>query len=226
MLIAEVRRGLVFRWQLFAMIVGKIMSVWLYKILWTAVYDNRSIVADFELKDILTYYVIIAAIQPLVSTRVDRQIGRGIQSGDIANELLRPLPLYRNLFMRNVGQAVSRLFIESLPLLAVAMLIVDMTAPTSLVDACVFVLACALAHLLAFNISIVIGSLSFWVTGIEGPLHLKNFLFMALSGALIPVSFFRVQFKESYTGCHSGSWLIFHCMCTWECRRAKLQVGL
>jgi ABC-2 type transport system permease protein len=157
---------------------------------WQAVYENRTSLGGLPLDSMLTYMVIAALLGNLHFFGPGATLAENIRNGEVAVELLRPYDLLNKLVAMNCGGFGMYLLREMLPMMALAVLFLDIHLPATFLGGVLFVLSTGIGLFLAMYIDLVVGVLAFWTVNIFGLRVLKNAVMMFFTGSLVPITLF------------------------------------
>ncbi|MCX7570645.1 ABC-2 family transporter protein [Tumebacillus sp. DT12] len=157
---------------------------------WTAVYENRSSIAEMPLETMLTYAVIAALLGNFHFAGPGNQLAEQIQSGGVAVELLRPYDLINRLVWQSWGGFGMSLVRDMLPMLAVGWIFLGIQFPATGTGAVLFILSTLIGLFLAMYIDLILGVLAFWTVNIFGLRTLKNAILLFFTGSMVPVTMF------------------------------------
>lgn len=160
--------------------------------LWTAAIRGQDEVAGVPGPEMLSYVVLAWVAVSFFATRVNEDLGERFRSGQIAADLLRPIPLQLGAYARDLGRAVAMFGLQTVPLFVLCGLVFPVRLPERLETWLFWLVSLWLAHLANFGISFLLGLAAFRLHSIAGLTHLKATLVSIFSGALIPL--------ELYTG--------------------------
>lgn len=138
-----------------------------------------------------------AFIMVLVPWSGDREVQELIRSGAVGYDLLRPIDLYNFWFTRALAMRTAPLLLRSIPILAVAMLLLplvglsnwSLTLP-SLPATGAFFLAFIGAILLSASLTMLLTVSMMWTLSGQGINSLVPTLILIFSGMIVPLPFF------------------------------------
>lgn len=144
---------------------------------------------------VVAYIWLGQAFLGLLPWNVDPAALNTIRSGEIARELLRPLPLYRLWFAQVLAWRLVRTALRCLPMIAIAMLLLPalglsdlaLPAPAGPQALGLFVVGAVLALLLSSAITVLMQVAMLWLISPEGLLRLVPAFAILLAGNLIPL---------------------------------------
>lgn len=163
--------------------------------LWTAVYSETIRLGGLSRRQTLTYLCVAFAVNQLVGWGVENNIGRAIRDGSIAMELLMPLDHQFAKFWAAAGTIIIQGGMLSVLTIAVALSLLDITPPAGVSAAFFFAVSITLSALIAFSLAYLTSMIFFWTSSPFGVLEVKRLVVDALSGALIPLTFFPDQVR-------------------------------
>jgi ABC-2 type transport system permease protein len=130
------------------------------------------------------------AVNQLVGWGVESNIGRAIRDGSIAMELLKPLDYQLYKLSEAAGDMLLNGLLVALLAFALAIGLLGIAVPATVVNLMLFLLSVALGVLVAFSLSYITGLAFFWTTNWWGLTQTKRWLVDIFSGALVPLVFF------------------------------------
>lgn len=132
-------------------------------LLWTIVFQQKKIVADYNYSQIIQYFLIIYLTNLIVINRADYYLGDLIRSGNLSHHLLRPYRFFWMVFAHLFGRRLYRLFY----VIGVLALVLFLgLVKISLVKLLVFIIILVNAALLVFLFRFLLGTVAFWLVNI------------------------------------------------------------
>jgi ABC-2 type transport system permease protein len=185
----ELKTTLAYRSSLFTGLVVVLLRIVLLKAVWTAAYGDRSTVDGVELPSLLTFLTLanlqLVFMQPMLVWYIQRRI----HEGQIALDLVRPVPFLGQLFAQQIGATFGLL-----PIVAVgvplAMVLGNLAGPASPAAAAAYLASISLAYLISVLIGLLMGLVAFWTVQSLGVGVIYEFAAQFFGGALIPLTFF------------------------------------
>lgn len=155
-----------------------------------ALFRQRSEVGGFDATDALTYVFVTQGLLMVIGAFAGSgEIGQRIKSADVVVDLYRPVDFQAYWLARDLGRAGFHLLGRGLPPFAVGMIAFDLRLPTPATFVA-FLGALTLAAVAAFAFRFLLSMPAFWLLDDRGPVQLANFVWLFLSGFLLPVTFF------------------------------------
>lgn len=180
-----------YRWQVWTSIFGQLVQVFARIAIWMSLIAAGSTVAGVSLDDMVTYAVIagtvLAAWDP---SRMLYGVSAALRNGDIASQLLKPVPYPAYLFATELGNLAYRLIAVVVPVVVIAALAYGIKLPATPFHGVAFVGFWMLSFLLLFEISCLSALAAFWLMTAFSIDWLVWALLSLLSGNLIPLWFF------------------------------------
>lgn len=188
---AGIMESLQFRLGTFVMALGNILYLIVVYFLWKAIYASAGsdTVNGMTFSDTLIYLVLATALFNFMEMYTVWEMGRGIQSGKIVLELLKPMKYRTYLFWTYSGQFVTNFFFTFLPTF-IAVTLVTHGAVHMGLNLLFFVISVIMAISLNYSINFLVGTICVYTESIWGINIMKQVIVLLLSGATIPLAFF------------------------------------
>ena len=164
--------------------------------LWTALYAGRATHEGASLEHTLTYVTMSMVIYNLFPNSLIMAVNERIRSGSILFDIARPLYYGRLLLFQELGKTISALFTSTLPLLFLAVFLLDLDLPRQPALWLAFVVSLCLAIAIAFYIDYLCSLAGFWITEMGGMRFMKWSVSDILSGAYIPLWVFPDPWRD------------------------------
>jgi ABC-2 type transport system permease protein len=155
-----------------------------------ALYRERDQVAGLDVAAALTYVWVLEGMFAVVWAPWVWEMAEAIRSGEFAVELLRPGDPYLRLLAMDLGRTLSILVTRTIPVLAVAALVLPLRLPASLGGLVALAASLVLAAVVAFQFRFLFGSAAFWTPDYRSVFMLVFPLLWLASGFVIPVNYF------------------------------------
>jgi ABC-2 type transport system permease protein len=138
------------------------------------------------------------ALLGLSPWNVDPVARESIRTGDVVNELLRPVDTYRFWFARALAWRVVRTALRFVPMIALAMVAFPlmglahfaMPLPVSVSASLLWVVAVVLSALVSTALTLLIQVVMVWTVSPDGVLRIVPAIAIFLSGSLVPLPLF------------------------------------
>lgn len=182
-----VRGALAYRTELVVRVVSGAVVGALTTAVWMGVTRGRAQVAGVPSPALVTYVLVAWLWATALATRVDAELAERARTGDLALDLLRPVPPQALAYWRDLGRTAATALVTTLPLLAGAALVVPVSLPTRPGPWLAFALSLPISHAVSFGLAWLVGLGATLLRTGRGLLHLKGSVLALLSGALIPL---------------------------------------
>jgi ABC-2 type transport system permease protein len=165
-----------------------IMTVGLF--LWTAAYGTRAEVAGVQKGQMLSFVVLSVLMGLLLNVRVHYTVMQRVQSGQIAADIMRPMPPLVLWLAEDLGDSLANLLLRGPALLAAALLIGVVPLPAGGASLLLSLAATALSFLIVWQLYAMLAMVSFWTIELGNLGVVMGVLVRFLSGSVVPIWFF------------------------------------
>lgn len=174
---------------LLSMIIFPLMLV-VNVMLFQGIYDytGAETIKGYTLSQMIWYFASVPFVWVFIWTMTAYRVSNRIIRGDLTMDFLRPMSLFHFEFAHHIGQRLTALGLEFVPPLLIysAIYYPDFMTFASLGKFCI---TAALASVLMFFLSFLIGMAAFGLKNIRALEDLKSVLMGVFGGALIPIDF-------------------------------------
>ncbi len=193
----SIMEGLVFRTSTFASIIGNLIYLVIIYFLWKAIYDSSptDTVNGMTFYDAMVYLVLASAMFNFLNNFVVWDLGRGYQSGEIVEFLVKPIDYQRYLFWGTSGNSIVTFLITFLPTFFAVYFITHGSFSLG-INLVFFAVSVVLAVAINFCMDFFVGTICFYTQSIWGVNIMKEVVISLLSGATIPLAFFPEQLRK------------------------------
>lgn len=184
------QQALAYRGRILLSIVGN--SIWIIAVyyLWRTVFAQAAQVAGYDWNAMRTYLVLAYAVNALLSFSSTARLYNLVRTGEIAQELLRPVDYLSAQLAIALGGALVEGLVSAVFALGIASFVVGITPPASPAAVLLFVPSIALGFVIKFLISFLAALLCFWTVNGVGLIWAQTAIVNLCSGALVPLAFF------------------------------------
>jgi viologen exporter family transport system permease protein len=157
-----------------------------------AVYEQTDMIGGYDVRDAIAYVWISQGLMSVAGLfgAAWWEVGRRVQTGDIATDLQRPLDVQRAELAQDVGRAGYQTLWRAVPQFLLGVLLFELTIPVEAGRWLLFALSVGLAVLVSFNVRFLVNLWAFWLLDYRGPVLLMIAVNLVLSGAIMPLAFF------------------------------------
>lgn len=193
---AGIIESLQFRLGTLVVIAGNLLYLIVVYYLWKAIYASAGtdVVNGMTFSDTLIYLVLATALFNFMEMYVVWEMGRNIQSGKIALDLLKPMEYRSYVFWNYSGTFVTQFLFTFLPTFIVVAMVTK-GAISFGVNLLLFVFSVVMSVSINYSIDFLVGTICLYTESIWGINIMKQVIVMLLSGATIPLAFFPEPFK-------------------------------
>jgi ABC-2 type transport system permease protein len=155
-----------------------------------ALYAGRTEVAGMTVQDAVTYTGLTQALIAYLSLFSWYELMTTVYSGDVAADLLKPMPYLAYWLARDVGRAIAALLMRGVTIMAIYALVYPIVVPSSPAQWLALAITLALALLVSFGWRFLVNLAAFWSPNATGFLRFAFGLSWFLSGFLMPLRYF------------------------------------
>jgi ABC-2 type transport system permease protein len=157
-----------------------------------AVYEQTTEIGGYDVRDAIAYVWISQGLLSVAGLFGASwwELGRRVQTGDVATDLQRPLDVQQAELAQDVGRAGYQTLWRAVPQFLLGVLLFELTIPSEAARWLLFALSVALAVVVSFGIRFLVNLWAFWLLDYRGPVTLMIAVNLVLSGAVIPLAFF------------------------------------
>lgn len=193
---AGIIESLQFRLGTLVIIAGNLLYLIVVYFLWKSIYASAGtdIVNGMTFTDTLIYLVLATALFNFMEMYFVWEIGRNIQSGKIALDLLKPMEYRKYLFWSYSGTFVTQFFFTFLPTFIVVAAVTHGAIHLG-INLLFFVISVVMAVSINYSIDFLVGTICLYTESIWGINIMKQVIVMLLSGVTVPIAFFPEPLK-------------------------------
>lgn len=191
---AGIIESLQFRLGTLVIIAGNLLYLIVVYFLWKAIYASAGtdIVNGMTFSNTLIYLVLATALFNFMEMYIVWEMGRNIQSGKIALDLMKPMEYRKYMFWSYSGSFVTQFFFTFLPTFIVVAVVTHGAIHFG-INLLFFVISVVMAVSINYSIDFLVGTICLYTESIWGINIMKQVIVMLLSGATIPLAFFPEQ---------------------------------
>ncbi|MCW3157460.1 ABC transporter permease [Micropruina sonneratiae] len=188
---ASFRRQLRYRVAIVAtMVTNVVFGLVRASLLLAAVAGAGGMIAGYDALQASTYVWLGQCLVGVIPMWASSELAQRIKAGDIAVDLLRPVPPAGGWLAAELGRAASALLVRVAPMLALGAITTGLAIPGHAGDWLLGLLSVALAVTLAFQGWLLVNLAALWVLEVRGYLNLYMIVMNLLCGLFVPVSWF------------------------------------
>jgi len=189
MLVNGFKQFATYRANIFAGVASALFMLAARYALWLALFSTGN-GGYVTLAETMTYFVIVDILMIWTTSSFGDRIGGDIQSGDIAQYIIRPYSYHFQLLAGLHSTAVARTLTHSLPILVAALIFIGLLPPANVLTAVFFVLSAILGGVIYILVDLIISYSAFWLTDFWYISWHRRALFSLFGGTVIPLWFY------------------------------------
>jgi ABC-2 type transport system permease protein len=171
---------------LLANLIWVVMSYYL----WQTIYAGATSIQGFDWAQMRSYILLSYAVNMLLSFYSAGQMMAPIRTGEIAQDLLRPLDYLNSQLARATGTAIIEGGLSALATLILGIFAFGILPPVSPLALLLFIVSIAIGFLIKFLVTFLTTLLCFWTVNSLGLIWTYSAIINLFSGTLIPLAFF------------------------------------
>lgn len=188
---AGILESLNFRLATLVLFFGNLVYIAIIYYLWRAIYASSpaDVVGGMTFTDTLIYVVLASSLFSFMEMYFVWDIGRSVQSGKIALDLIKPMAYRHYLFWSYSGSLLTNFFSVFMPTFIVIEIVTGgaVKLGTNLLW---FIPAVVMGVVINYNIDFFVGGICLYTESIWGINIMKQVIVLLFSGATIPIAFF------------------------------------
>ncbi len=188
--LTALQQAMAYRGRTFLTFLANLIWVVMLYYLWQTVYAGSDSIQGFSWTQMRSYILLSYAIGMLLSFGSAARMMTPIRTGEIAQDLLRPLDYLYNQFAITLGAAVIEGGLSALVTLLLGVLVFDLLPPVSFAALLMFLISIVLGFLIKFLVTFLTALLCFWTINAIGLLWAQSAIINLFSGMLVPLAFF------------------------------------
>jgi ABC-2 type transport system permease protein len=188
--ITALQQAMAYRGRTLLTFLANLIWVVMLYYLWQTVYAGTGVIEGFSWTQMRSYILLSYAITMLLSFGSAGRMMAPIRTGEIAQDLLRPLDYLYSQFAMTLAAAVIEGGLSILVTLALGSLVFGLLPPVSLTALLLFLVSIVLGFLIKFLVTFLTTLLCFWTINSLGLLWAQSAIINLFSGMLIPLAFF------------------------------------
>lgn len=183
---------LAYRNQVWSGVFGELVFMFARIAIWMSVFGavGTATVDGVSLPQMITYALLAGPVLYWDYSRLLKDLGTAVKSGDIAVYLLKPLHYPGYLLANHVGNFLFELLTVTVPVAIIVALAVGLVPPASLFHGLAFLAFWALSFMMLFLLTAVLGLAAFWLMTTDSLDWFFNSIMTLLAGGLVPLWFF------------------------------------
>lgn len=180
-----------YRKSMYVLITGNLIYLVVIYFLWRAIFDSSGsdVVNGMTFSDTMIYLVLAAAISSSINIYAVWDMGRSIQSGKIALDIIKPVSYQSYMFLIGFGSIIMNFILTFIPTFIIIYFVTGGRIHLG-INLLFFLIAMLFSLSINFFIDFIIGTICLYTQSIWGINIMKDVVVAFLSGATIPLAFF------------------------------------
>ncbi len=164
-------------------------------LIWLAVYhfNKTNAINGFQISNLVVYFLIDAALVGLFYVFITDIISNAIHKGDVAKYFIRPVSFISQIFLEDVARITPYLIVG---VLIIIFVITIAHLKITFFTALLFIIELIVAYAIITLVGLIIGSLSTYLTDVNGIANFIEWGFEFAGGAIIPLILFPKKIME------------------------------
>jgi ABC-2 type transport system permease protein len=182
-----IRRVYAYKMYTWLGVLQVFLQLILLRAVWEAVYGDRDVVDGVPIATMITYLSVVQLINFMIYPGIASEIGRRIEQGQVAVDMVRPVGFVRQMLALELGDSAGRwiLLVVVIP----GLMLLGSLAPPSPGAALLFLVSLALAFAVSVSMWLLVGLSGFWLMQVSGMRGLIGMTSSFFAGSMIPVWF-------------------------------------
>ena len=173
---------------------NRLIEVVVYIFVWQAIYYQTGDAGGFTLSQMITYYILVVSINPIVLWGINEDMGHSIRTGRINKELLNPISYFKYYFGMNLGE-IAFAVIVGIAVFVVCAIFWGVTLPVSFLNFIIFLVLILLGIPITFFLQMIAGTVGFYSGSIWGIQILRKAVISIFAGVIAPITLFPAWFQ-------------------------------
>jgi ABC-2 type transport system permease protein len=190
--VMSLQSRLAYRNQVWSGVFGELVFMFARIAIWISIFGTvgAATVDGVSLNQMITYALLAGPVLYWDYSRLLKDLGTAVKSGDVSVYLLKPLQYPGYLLANHLGNFLFHLLTVTLPVAVIIALTVGLAPPASLFHGLAFLAFWALSFTMLFLLTAIVGLAAFWLMTTDSLDWFFNSIMTLLSGGLVPLWFF------------------------------------
>lgn len=174
--------------------LNRIVEVVVYICVWQAIYEQTQVTNGLSIAQMITYYILVISLEPIVSWGINEDIANSIRTGQIQRELLSPISYLQYYLGRYIGEMRFGLKV-GIATLIICTVIWGIVLPAGFMNFIGAILLILLGMPILYLLQMIVGMASFYTNSSWGLQILRKAIISIFSGMIAPISLFPEWFR-------------------------------
>lgn len=186
----RIERALAYRFDVIINILFQCIVMFASAFFWKALFNGVDSMQGVAANDMLTYTIISAMMSICYYTEVEYRVIYSVRKGNVATDLIKPVNLYGTYFAEDLGNVISRLFQNGIPVMVIGCLFITIPKPKSGIYFLLFLVSFLMGFLINWFFTAIFSMWAFSAINMDPMVQVKKHVVRLLSGSIIPMWFF------------------------------------
>ena len=169
--------------------LNRLIEVVVYIFVWQAIYNQTGEAGGFNITQMVTYYILVVSLTPIVLWGINEDMARSIRNGKINKELLNPITYFQYYFGIDLGEIAFAL-VTGIAVFIVCSIFWSISLPVSISNFILFTIVISLGIPITFFLQMIVGTAGFYTNSIWGMQILRKAVISIFSGVIAPITLF------------------------------------
>ena len=188
-------REATYRFEVFTSIGSLAVRVYLFRVLWIALYAHNAAPDGIPLHSIITYSVVALLMGLILDIDQTSLLHDKLHDGSIVVDFMKPISVPLYLFADGTGEVLFHAALI-VPSLALALLIVHVDVPSAAVFGA-FAVSFVLGYFVGFFLNFMLNCVAFWTLEISAVQLIMTWVTDLLGGQIVPLLFFPAGMQQA-----------------------------
>lgn len=175
--------------------LNRIVEVVVYIFVWQAIYNQTGNAGGLSIGQMVTYYILVVTICPLVTWGINEDMAHSIRNGKINKELLNPITYFEYYFGVNLGELGFALVV-GIATFIIGSIFWNVLFPINIGNFILFIIILLLGIPITFFLQMIVGITGFYTNSIWGMQILRKSVISIFSGMIAPITLFPAWFQK------------------------------
>lgn len=182
------QNGLVYKTSLFLWRLRQFLSSIMALTIWSTIYQSTNSTFGYDRDQMITYIFLVGVLQSVILASILHGLANRIYSGELSNELLKPVNIYGYLISQELADKAKNFFFIIIESIILFLIFKPTLIFPSLANFLFFILFTFGALMLYFFIQLIFGSIGFYSNDTWGPRFLFFMFVEFTAGKLFPLN--------------------------------------
>ncbi|MGL5576484.1 MAG: ABC transporter permease [Sarcina sp.] len=178
-------------------LVFRNVSIYITILFWMLIYNNKSDINNYNINDIITYFIMISLFSNLVLNNAGFEINAHIKEGYLNSLILKPWNHKLVNYFTNMAVAVGNVVPQLIVTIAVVMIFSDeIVYKINLLNIIFLICFLIIASITSYLVWRILGYMAFWIEEASSVMWSFAILFNFIAGNFIPLDFFPKEILD------------------------------